>query len=203
MNLSGLTRRVVTDALLRAEWYPQFTPDGSYIFFSGIDSLTNCFGVWRIHPDGTALEHVVADTTACGPGAWIGPPSPDYWSSLSPDGTQFAYVDRTLRLRTTATRVDTSLGVVGDAPDWAPTGQWIAYDSFGTLKMIRPDGTGDQVLVFRGQTFGALTPGTTWSPDGQWLIYRGYDRLILLQVSTGLRLPLPFTIGWADPVWQH
>ena len=202
MNLNGVRRRVVTDALVRAEWYPQSTVNGSYIFFSGIDSVTQCFGVWRIHPDGTALEHVVADTTACGPFVSSGPPSPSHWPSLSPDGTQLAYADRILRLRTIATGLDTSLGVVGEAPDWSPTGQWIAYDSLGTFKLIRPDGTGDQVVA-RVQ-YGALYfPATAWSPDGQWLVYRGYDQLILLQVSTGLELPLPFTVGWADPIWRH
>jgi len=203
MNLRGLSHPISSSAFLRAEWYPRFTSDGSYIFFSGVDSTTNCFGVWRILPDGTALEHIVADTTDCGPFVWTGPPSPDFWPAISPDTTRIIYVDRSLRLRTLATGVDVTLGVFGDAPDWSPTGNWIAYDSLGTLKVIHPDGTGNQTLLFRGQTFGNQLPGTTWSPDEQWLVYRGYDRLVLLQISTGLQLPLAFTVGWADPIWQH
>jgi hypothetical protein len=147
MDTLGNTRRTVTNSLMRSEFYPRYSPDGSYIYFTGNDSVSTCYGIWRIHPDGTGLERVVADTLDCGPYSYTGGPSPDYASSISPDGTRLVYVAQTLRIRTLATKADTSLGVVGDVPRWSPTGTWIAYDSLGTLMLIHPDGTGHQALV--------------------------------------------------------
>jgi Tol biopolymer transport system component len=200
MDTVGHYHRILTDSLMRSEWYPRFSPNGSYIYFTGNDSVSTCYGVWRLRPDGSALEQVVADTLQCGPYAYIGGPSPDYASSVSPDGAQLVYAGRTLRVRTLASGADTSLGVVGDVPRWSPTGTWIAYDSLGTLMLIRPDGTGHQALVDRGDVW---YPSNlfTWSPDGQWLLYHTSDRLVLVQVATGLQLPLTVTIGLADPTW--
>jgi len=208
-DMSGHTRRVVTDPLMRSEYNPRFSYDGLYIYFAGNDSLTTCYGVWRIHPDGTGLEHVVADTSDCGRYAYEGGPLPTYASSPSPDGTRLVYVGGTgipyvggtLRVRTLATGADTSLGVVGDVPRWSPTGEWIAYDSLGTLMLIHPDGTGHQALLSDSEF--EYSPAIAWSPDGQWLAYRFIlRRLTLMQVATGLKLPLANTIGWSDPTWQ-
>jgi TolB protein len=51
------------------------------------------------------------------------------------------------------------------SPAWRPQGDWIAYaktppGEFGDLWLIRPDGTGDRLLV-RNANF------PTWSPDGR------------------------------------
>jgi len=209
MDMTGHTRRVVTDPRMRTEFYPRYAHDGSYVYFTGNDSVTTCYGVWRIHPDGTGLEHVVADTSDCGPYAYQGGPSPDYASSPSPDGTRLVYVGGrnipyvggTLRVHTLASGADTSLGVVGDVPRWSPTGEWIAYDSLGTLMLIHPDGTGHQALLSDSEF--EFSPAIAWSPDGQWLVYRSIlQRLTLMQVATGLKLPLANTIGWSDPTWQ-
>jgi hypothetical protein len=202
MDTIGHLRRIVTDSLMRSEFYPRFSPDGSYIYFTGNDSASTCYGVWRLRPDGTALEQVVADTLHCGPYAHFDGPSPSYASSVSPDGTQLVYARRTLRIRTLATGVDTSLSVVGDVPRWSPTGEWIAYDSLGTLMLIHPDGTGHQALLDRRDD---LYPSAlfTWSPDGQWLLYHVSDRLVLVQVATGLQLPLAVTLDMVDPTWQQ
>jgi WD40 repeat protein len=201
MDTTGHLRRVDTNSLMRSEWYPRYSPDGSYMYFTGNDSVSTCYGVWRMHQDGTALGRVVADTLDCGPYAAQGGPSPEYASSVSPDGTQLVYASRTLRVRTLATGVDTSLGVVGYVPRWSPTGEWIAYDSLGTLMLIHPDGTGHQALADRRDD---QYPSDlfTWSPDGQWLLYHTSDRIVLVQVTTGLQLPLAVTIGLFDPVWQ-
>src|SRR5712691_10689330 len=80
-DMTGHAHPVVTDPLMRNEFYPRYAHDGSYIYFTGIDSLTTCWGVWRVHPDGTSPEHMVADTLDCGPYAYQSGPAPDYASS--------------------------------------------------------------------------------------------------------------------------
>jgi len=157
---------------------------------------------------------VVADTSDCGVIAYWGVPSPSYASSASPDGTRLVYVGGpgipyvglsccgTLRVRTLATGADTSLGVVGDVPRWSPTGEWIAYDSLGSLMLIHPDGTGHQALLSDSEV--EFSPFIAWSPDGQWLVYRSIlQRLTLMQVATGLKLPLATTIDLTEPIWQQ
>jgi len=79
--------------------------------------------------------------------------------------------------------------------------------------LIRPDGTGNQALVFRGDD--GLVRASSWSPDGQWLVYTGFpyygcpDRtacftgLKIVQVATGLKLPLPYTAWLTDATWQR
>ena len=218
MDTTGHTHPIVIDRLMRNEYYPRYADDGSNIYFSGIDSLSNCWGIWRVHPDGTALEHVVADTVSCGPYAYTSGPAPYWGSSPSPDGTRIVYVgDRNipyvggiLRVRTLATGADTSLGIAGAFPRWSPTGEWIAYDSLGQLMLIHPDGTGHQVLLDRGDV---LTRGSSWSPDGEWLLYTGYPYygcpdtttcftgLKIVHVGTGLTLHLPYTAYLSDAIW--
>jgi hypothetical protein len=66
--------------------------------------------------------------------------------------------------------------------------------------LIHPDGTNHRSLLYRGAL--EYLPAVAWSPDGQWLVYRGNDRLILVNVVTGLRLPLAPMMGLADPTWQ-
>jgi len=78
--------------------------------------------------------------------------------------------------------------------------------------LIHPDGTGHHALLYRGDY---LSPAISWSPDGQWLVYTGFkyygcpDRtacftgLKIVQVATGLTLPLPYTAWLTDPTWQR
>jgi len=219
LDMTGHAHPVVTDPLMRNEFYPRYTRDGSYIYFTGVDSLSNCWGVWRVYPDGMSLEHVVADTVDCGPYVYQGGPTPSYASSPSPDGTRIVYVGGrnipylggTLRVRTLATGADTSLGVMGQFPRWSPTGEWIAYDSTGMLMLIHPDGTGHQPLLYRGDYFN---PAVAWSPDGQWLVFygfnyygspdkpTGFEGLKVVQIATGLKLPLHYAAGLTNPTWQ-
>lgn len=218
VDTTGRAPVVITNPLMRSEYYPRYAHDGSNIYFSGIDSLTQCWGIWRVHPDGTALEHVVADTASCG--LYVYNPAPYWGSSPSPDGTRVVYVGERnipyiggiLRMRTLATGADTSLGVAGAFPRWSPTGEWIAYDSLGHLMLIHPDGTGHQVLLDRADV---PIRAPSWSPDGEWLLYVGFpyygcpDRttcfggLKIVHVGTGLTLHLPYAAFSSDGIWMR
>jgi len=217
VDTTGRAPVVMANPLMRSEYYPQYAHDGSNIYFSGVDSLTQCWGIWRVHPDGTALEHVVADTASCGPNVYASP-APYWGSSPSPDGTRVVYVGERnipyiggiLRVRTLTTGADTSLGVAGAFPRWSPTGEWIAYDSLGKLMLIHPDGTGHQVLLDRADV---QIRGPSWSPDGEWLLFIGspyygcpdrttcFGGLKIVHVGTGLTLHLPYAAVSSDGIW--
>jgi Tol biopolymer transport system component len=212
MDLAGHTKLVLgANSISLSEYNPRYSNDGAFIYFASIDSLTHCYGVWRVHPTGMALEHVVADTIDCAQPPYYDLPSVGYYyaSSLSPDNSQLVYRGRTLRVRTLATGADTSLGVLGNFPQWSPTGEWIAYDSLGTLMLIHPDGTGQVALLDRKDPDAVPggAPRVAWSPDGQWLLYFGlqpgvFGGLWLVQVGTGLRMPLQFASGLTWPTWH-
>ena len=71
----------------------------------------------------------------------------------------------------TASRALTHRGIRQTSPRWSPDGAWLAYTSrtltrYPTLRLVRPDGTGDQKLVDRSGG-----SGLSWTPDGKSLVY--------------------------------
>src|SRR6266550_3330027 len=65
IDLAGQVTRVFTSSPLLNQYYPRYAHDRSYVYFTGIDAVTRCYGLWRVRPAGTSLEHVVTDTIAC------------------------------------------------------------------------------------------------------------------------------------------
>jgi len=191
VDVAGNWRQVITDSPLFGEARPSYARDGSFIYFLGIDAGTRCDAIWRVRPDGSELGVVATDGNACG--------QPFDAPSPSPDGTKLAFLKGDgIRIRTLATSADTMLGVYGGRPWWSPTGEWIAYDSLGYLNVVHPDGTGAHMLRRAG--YPVVKPD--WSPDGAWLLYRGVDELEIVNVQTGLVLPLAVTLGMNDPAWK-
>ncbi|MBW3571622.1 MAG: hypothetical protein KY467_10990 [Gemmatimonadetes bacterium] len=140
----------------------------------------------------------------------------NHWPSLSPDGARLAFENQTwnqsgysIRVMTIATRAVTQLVAGGQRPRWSPTGDLIAYWADKQIWVVRPDGTGARVVSPPGR---AYVPGAQWSPDGQWILARFEPRrewagttVALLNVSTGLEIPLPWTTGYGAitlPVWR-
>ncbi len=52
--------------------------------------------------------------------------------------------------------------------DWAPDGQFMVYDSGGTLYLIRPDGTWNMAIPGQPANYNY---DASWSPDGQWIVF--------------------------------
>jgi Tol biopolymer transport system component len=187
---------------------PQFSGDGSWIYYTMVQWEWVPY-IWRVHPNDTTSA--VAVTTE-------GPQYP----SPSPDGTQLAVIgggDNNLDVITLSNNTETNTGA-GSAviPQWAPSGTSIAYTSpagasgaspipgttqvgAGTVNVVDARGGQPRVISAAGALYN---PGVTWSPDLQWLVAQNAVTgcLDLLNVSSGLTLPLAFTKGLGFPAWR-
>ena len=182
---------------------PQFSSDGLWIYFHAWTHATLGGEIWRIHPDGTGAERV-------GPvGAHD---SADAYPSPSPDGSQVAFISNRGHQATSTVRVltigggEVDLGTEGLYPRWSPTGEWIAYWKPGTVSgegsiwLIQPDGGNDHQIS--ANTIPYLAEGLTWSPDGEWVMATGPGHMSLIQISSGLWMPLFFTNLYFYPGWS-
>lgn len=188
------------------EHFPRFSRDGAWIYFQGLTSVLQLGEVWRVHPDGSGLERVGPAGSSAGG---------DYFPDPSPDGTRVVlstnrgdqYGPRRIVVRDIATGTDLDLGVRGSYPRWSPVGEDIAFLSAGTmstpeaLTLIRSDGTNPRVILPRAGNYSFH--GIGWSPDGEWLITDNDGGLVVIQVATGLIVPLgPIGNLLNDPDWK-
>jgi len=188
MDLTGAARLVVPAAAAFSEdVWPRYTATGGgWVYFAGVQGSV---ALYRIRLDGTGLDSL--------PVGFGTQPCP------SPDGTRVAWTDAvSLHVYSYATGADTTLNLFGYAPHWSPDGTLIAFATGdpGTISVMKPDGSARRVLG-GGASFGWAFD---WSPDGQWLVVYDYNlgSLALLQVQTGLVLPLGYTTGLGQPAWK-
>jgi Tol biopolymer transport system component len=67
---------------------------------------------------------------------------------------------------------------------------------------MTPDGSEQRIISTPLRTYD---PGIDWSPDGKWIVVRPNNApaLDLINVESGLTLPLAFTRGELDlPAWR-
>lgn len=137
-----------------------FTPDGSRVIYGDGSSI------YIVDAEGGTPELVLADD----------PPS---WT-LSPDGTQIAYLD------------------------------WGRGDSEHSLRVMNRDGTGMRIVTEDPAVMGAghiRGPSIDWSPDGQRLVFSieshvwvvGIDGSGLLELTSG---PTEVESKGTDPHWS-
>jgi hypothetical protein len=203
----AVPRRLTAEGgALQTESDPAVSPDGAWVYFVGSEEPSRS-ALWRIRPDGTALERLPSSPAEP---RLVQAPSP------SPDGTRLAYVARNesygdyfLHVRNVATGSAARIaGGQAAAPRWSPRGDLIAYSESasyggysGPLRVVRPDGSGNRVV-----TPGSYDPGADWSPDGRYLLARratGAYVLEIIDVETGERLPLYYRPLWYGATWRR
>jgi hypothetical protein len=167
-------------------------------------------------PGGQAWAGSVAAQGA--DGAIVGPPRTAFGSyetcpSPSPDGEFMAVAsDRS----TTDSQGQSVLYVLGiDDPleqrlgfpsfpqaRWSPDGSWIVTARDGTLYAVRPNGN-DYHQLATGPNGSGYESWASWSPDSKWIAVERHGPVIeIINVETGLRLPLGFTGYLRMPSWR-
>ena len=199
-DMSGTARAVSTMfGSATVQLAPSYSPTGDWVYFSALTGAPESFRLYRAHLDGTGTELV--------PNA---SPEDDFYQSISPDGTHLVYVRRTgaamdyLRVLDVRTGAVDKIDVRGHSPAWAPTGNTIAYvdmQAGWVIKLMQSDGSNRRQL---SAPFVTYERGLAWSPDGHWLVARNSQsqQLDLIEVDTGLTLPLGYSYRMAFPAWK-
>ncbi len=176
--------------LTLAAW-PAYSPDGVYVYFSG--ATTGNFSLWRAHADGSDPHLLYVDPSGL---AWR--------ESPSPDGTRVAITagnPPVIRVYTLASATASTWSVPGHTPRWSPAGETIAFTTQygGPISVVNSDGTGVRQVSQPRRSYTETS--LTWSNDGAWVVARG-QVLELINVASGLTLPLAYTASLIEPAWK-
>ena len=206
-TVSGIWTLRPTTPGTRGDGPAAFSPDGEWMYvIRGAPSTRFVDGdaLYRVRVDGSGIAELVGYD----PGPSISDPS------VSPDGKQVAMsLDgnglRRLIVPTTPPLGPMSLSkalATGARPVWSPVGDDIIM--FGTEGIWTMPAASTAIESRRyylplagGQTYGGFS-GATWSPDGRWILTRAPARLVLIEVATGLVLPLAFGENLYFPAWR-
>jgi hypothetical protein len=202
LDLSGTLQQLIPNDLgIDSELWPHYSRDGNWVYFTAVIVPSNGGAeIWRVQSDGAGASRV---------GPATGGFETDTHPSPSPNGTQLVFLtDRPTLSPTGAdlaildlpSGVVTYLGINAATPRWSPVEDLIVYVDNGVIKTIRPDGTGETIISQASQSY---LPGLDWSPDGRWIIATVRDHLDIIEVQTGLTLPLQFARGLRFPAWKR
>ncbi len=196
VTTSGVVSAADNPPVNYMDTWPAYSRDGMWIYFARYE-IGQPEALWRIHPNGTGADSLQVNLV-----------DNDYMPSPSPDGTQLAYVgsgNGVLRILTIATGAVFDPEIPGFSPAWSPNSDLIAYIASGgfdaPISVIHSNGTGARIIGSPSIGYGM---GIDWSPDGKWVVAQRYSSgpLDLINVSSGLVLPLRFTAGLGSPAWR-
>ena len=197
---TGATTRLLPAGTFRNSADPRYSSDGAWIYFSGQNN-DRLWSLWRIHPDGTGAQQL---------GNNLGGANVDWRPSPSPDQSRVAFTTQGsnvqdnwgIRVATLPAGPASSWIVPGITARWSPDGDRLAVMPDGPLeiKIIDPDGVILKTIPLAAKELHEHA--FDWSPDGKWLVFSYDDRLHLLEVDTGLLLPLEWSKAMTAPSWR-
>ena len=170
----GMPVQLTNDAAV--DWNPCWAADGKLLYFtSDRGGNTN---LWRV-----AVDEISGQARGA-PEPFTTPATDTYHLSVSHDGRQIAYVQRTKRRNLFALTLDPATATVRGAPRAitrgtgatthpaiSPDGQWLAYSSAGNpqtdIFVMRTDGTNLRQLT----NDAAKDHLPRWSPDGKRIAF--------------------------------
>lgn len=79
-------------------------------------------------------------------------------------------------------------------------GDQIALVRGESVGVVNVDGSGFRLVGDASRRYAQLRP--SWSPDNRWLLLRGAQLLELVEVATGLTIPLPWSGLLTHPAWK-
>jgi len=179
VDSSGVKRRLLDQSVMRNAMFPNFSHDGQFVYFAGNATDTSALAIWRVHPDGSGLQRIIA----------ISANADNIRVSDSPDGSKIAYYDGVnVIVLQLASGIQTVISG-GSFPTFSPDGQRIAFLANGGITIVNADGSG-KVVVAEGSV--DQNAGVTWLPDGKWLLARSFG---------GVRMQSATTSEWAGLNW--
>ncbi len=175
MNSDGTHDRVLVSGISYSSLgltTDSWSPDGTHIAYIGADQEIHV-----VNADGSN-DYIIYNEYV----NWCGGTIPARWS---PDGKQIVFTEpdmyntNILVINANGTEqhiiTKTIKGCVGSALDWSPDGRMILYNDDSGLRIIRPDGTGDQLIISADPNSHACMHQNdpfqpTWSSDSQQVL---------------------------------
>jgi Tol biopolymer transport system component len=192
----ALVQRLIVNDAFVSEDAPEFSHTSDWVYFAA-EPTAGSRELWRVHADGTGAQRVGPPAT---PNHYVLNPSPSW------DGTRVAYGNETFCCSVTLNVLNLSTGLVdsfpvsASFPRFSPGDSLLAFAGSNGVSIMRSDGSGLRIVSLAGRNY---EPELNWSPDGQWIIATSTGPLDLINISTGLTLPL----GWSrnaygSPAWR-
>ena len=168
MNQDGTDKQQVTH--VNRAIFPDFSPDGSKIVFTGQAAGSSTRDIYVINSDGTGLTQLTSDA------------GDNAYPAFSPNGSKIVFTSNRSGVRQVwlmhadgshQRQLTFDPQPKDQVPDWSPDGSKIAYvaDTHGIADVVSPSWGDIWVMNAAGHnqrelTSGASYYGTAWSPDG-------------------------------------